>query len=135
MYFLLTSLLVRLNNFSFVYWYFFWEKPEKSCLEIRHLSLLQLDKINKTISVCLFALFRFGNSVKYFDSNIHISLKHQQFLPNLLYTVFVFCLSVLGLIRFPCRKNIYISMQDPLLFSFYVVMISASPVDSVFTAF
>lgn len=105
MYFLLASLLVRLNNFSFVYWYlyFFWEKPPKSCPQIWHLSVLQLDKINKIISVSLFALFRFGNILKYFDSNIHISLKHQQFLPNRLCRVFVFCSSMLGLIRFPCR--------------------------------
>lgn len=58
--FLLASPLVMLNNFPFVYWYFIRKNPQKSCLQIWHLFILHLDKINKIFSVSLFALFQFG---------------------------------------------------------------------------
>ena len=73
----LISISIRSKSFSCVYWYlyFFRKKSQKSYLQIWHLSALHWDKIKKKWSQCLYLHYSNLEKCKYFDSNVHISLR------------------------------------------------------------
>lgn len=73
----LISISIRLESFSCIYWYlyFFKKKSQKSYLQIWHLSALHWDKIKKKLSQCLDLHYSNLEKCKYFDSNVHISLR------------------------------------------------------------